>query len=192
MTDPIIEKTETLFQGWGRYLRLHLRFEDGTAYAREIEDHGDAACVLPFDPGRKTVMLVRQPRAPLTYRGEQEHLWEAPAGILDEPDPEACARREAMEEVGLKLGALHPLGSFWPMPGVSAERIHLFLAPYAEADRTSQGGGLAEENEAIEVVEMPIREAAQLMAAGRIRDLKTFALLQALQLRQPQLFATGS
>ncbi|PZO82464.1 MAG: NUDIX hydrolase [Mesorhizobium amorphae] len=189
MSQPVIEKTETLFGGWGKYLRVHLRFPDGTAYAREIEDHGDAACVLPFDAARGVVMLVRQARAPLVHRGENEQLWEAPAGILDEPDPAECARREAMEEVGLRLGEVVALGSFWTMPGISAERMHLFLAPYGAADRVTAGGGLADENEAIEVVEMPIREAAELMDGGRMRDMKTFALLQALRLRHPELFA---
>ena len=80
-------------------------------------------------------------------------LLEAPAGGLDEDDPEACARREAEEEVGLVLRDLEPVAAAWTMPGVSTERLHLFLAPFRAADRIGEGGGLAEEHENIVVVE---------------------------------------
>ncbi|MBE7183019.1 MAG: NUDIX hydrolase [Methylobacterium mesophilicum] len=192
MSHTSIERVDTIHEGWGRFLMLHLRTEDGARFTRQVEDHGDAACVLPYDPARRCVMLVRQPRAPLLFKGEGESLWEAPAGILDEPDAAACARREALEEAGLRLDALEPLGAFWPMPGTATERIHLFLAPYGAADRIAEGGGLADENEAIELSEMGFAEAFAAADAGRIADLKTWALLQALRLRHPELIRPGA
>ncbi len=187
MSEQVIDRVEVIHEGWGRFLILHMRMSDGTPFKRQVEDHGDAACVLPYDPTRRCVMLVRQLRVPLAFRGEADRLLEAPAGILDETDPAACARREATEETGLHLRSLEKIGAFWPMPGSSTERIHLYLAGYSKGDQLAKGGGLANEHEEIEVVEMPIREAIALVEAGELSDLKTFAALQALRLRHPEL-----
>jgi nudix-type nucleoside diphosphatase (YffH/AdpP family) len=120
--------------------------------------------------------------------GGPSDLLEAPAGILDEDDPGDCARREAHEEVGLNLRALEPLGAAWPCPGMSTERIHLFLAPYGQDDRIGAGGGLAEEHEDIEVVEMPLSKLWAMVEQGEVLDLKTLFLVQALRIRRPDLF----
>jgi 8-oxo-dGTP pyrophosphatase MutT (NUDIX family) len=108
--------------------------------------------------------------------------------MLDENDPEACARREAMEELGLRLEALERVGCFFSSPGVSTEKLHLYLAPFSEADRVGEGGGLAEESEDISVVSVGLEELAACADAGELADLKTFALVQALRLRRPDLF----
>jgi nudix-type nucleoside diphosphatase (YffH/AdpP family) len=108
--------------------------------------------------------------------------------MLDDEEPENCARREAEEEVGLCLHALEPVAEVWTCPGVSTERIHLFLAAYAVHDRVSDGGGLSEEHEDIEVVEMPLEEAWRRLENGDVADLKTLTLLQALRLRRPDLW----
>src|ERR1700742_4595316 len=110
---------------------VKVRTPRGAVIHRSVEDHGDAVAVLPFDPARRVALLVRQLRvAVLKGHGTQASL-EAPAGILDEDDPADCARREAMEEAGLKLENLVPLGAFFPMPGISTEKMHMFLAEYA-------------------------------------------------------------
>ena len=88
-------------------------------------------------------LLVRQFRAPPFHVAGEASMLETPAGRLDESDPAACARREAMEEVGLRLGELEPVLVTWTMPALSTERAHLFLAPYRAADRVAAGGGLA-------------------------------------------------
>jgi hypothetical protein len=74
------------------------------------------------------------------------------------------------------------------MPGISTERMHLFLAPYAEGDRVAAGGGVADENEAIEVAEMPLAVLARRADEGGLGDLKTLLLVQTLRLRRPDLF----
>ncbi|GMA77273.1 hypothetical protein GCM10025880_36900 [Methylorubrum aminovorans] len=116
-------------------------------------------------------------------------LLEVPAGLLDEADPAEGVRREAFEETGLRLSQLEPVSTVWSLPGISTERMHLFLAPYAESDREGPGGGLAEEHEAITVVEMPLPTLAAMSEAGEITDMKTLVLLLSLRLRRPELFA---
>lgn len=188
MAAPKIITVSTLHDGWTRVLKLTVALPDGGTMDREVEDHGAAVAVLPFDPERRTAILVGQFRAAALHSGGPPHLLEAVAGMLDEDDPEACARREAHEEVGLRLGSLERVGVVWSSPGVSTERMHLFLAAYGPGDRIGEGGGLVEENEDIEVVEIPLQELWRKVDEGEIADLKTLALVQALRLRRPDLF----
>ncbi|ACA20274.1 NUDIX hydrolase [Methylobacterium sp. 4-46] len=188
---PAITGTRVLYEGWARYLLAELRLPDGRTVTREVEDHGRAVAVLPYDPDRRTALLVRQFRAPVALTGAAEDLLEAPAGRLDEADPADCARREAFEEVGVHLAELEPLGRVHAMPGISTEVLDLYLAPYAAADRAGEGGGLAEEDEAITVVEVPLAGLARMADSGALPDLKTLVLVQTLRLRRPDLFADG-
>ena len=177
-----------LYDGWNRLLMVKARTPGGAVIHRSVEDHGDAVAVLPFDPERRLALLVRQLRVPILRAHGAKTSLEAPAGILDEDDPADCARREAMEEAGLELKALIPLGAFFPMPGISTEKMHMFLAEYSAASRVADGGGLAEENEEIEVVEIGLAELAAMAERGELADLKTYTLVQALKLRRPELF----
>ncbi len=185
-----IEKLETLYQGWNSFAIATIRLQSGQRITRMIEDHGRAACVLPYDPQRRVALLVRQFRAPVFMQTGAPDLLEAVAGLIEDDDGAACARREAMEEAGLLLRTLEPVAAVWSIPGSSTEHIDLFLAPYyGAADRVGEGGGLAHEHENIVVVEMPLAELARLADAGGLADLKTLALVQTLRLRRPELFA---
>jgi nudix-type nucleoside diphosphatase (YffH/AdpP family) len=188
VTGPRITRVDTLYSGFLRLLKLAIERPDGSGLQREVEDHGDAVAVLPYDPANRQALLARQFRAPVLHVAGLADILEAPAGMLDEDDAEACARREAMEEIGLRLGPLERVGSFFSSPGVSTERHHLFLAPFSETDRVGEGGGLAEESEEITVVPVDLAELAASADAGELVDLKTFALVQALRLRRPDLF----
>jgi len=179
--------TEEKYRGWCTLLLVQVRYPDGRIVKREIEDHGRASCVLPYDAARKTALLVRQLRVPPLYAGGEAALLEAPAGLIDPgEDGEAAARREAMEEVGVRLVSLDRVTSAWSMPGISAERMDLFLGVYAVADRTGTGGGI--DDEGIEVVEMSLSELAAMADAGTLNDMKTLVLVQTLRLRRPELF----
>ncbi|UVF19504.1 NUDIX domain-containing protein [Microvirga terrae] len=183
-----IRQVETVYDGWRKLLKVTVEMPDGRTMTREVLNSTDAAAVLPYDPRARTVILIRQFRAPVMHVEGHPDFLEAVAGLLDGDAPEVCARREAMEEAGLRIGGLEPVGTVWSAPGMTTERLHLFLAPYGAADRVGEGGGLAEEHEEIEVLELGLDEVVRLLEQGAIADMKTLALVQALQLRHPELF----
>jgi nudix-type nucleoside diphosphatase (YffH/AdpP family) len=187
---PAIVSSEEQYGGWCRVLVAAIKLADGTIIHREIEDHGAAAAVLPYDPDRRVALVVRQLRAPVLYAGEAPII-ESPAGLIDPgEDAETTARREALEEVGVRLTSLERVTMAWTMPGISSERMPLFLGTYAERDRVAAGGGVGgDSGEQIEVLELSLAELAAMADDGRLGDLKTFALVQTLRLRRPHLFA---
>ena len=183
-----ILKFDTLYDGWASFSLARLRLDDGSEVERVVEDHGQAVSVLPYDPQRKVALLVRQLRAPILLLGETGHP-EPPAGILEQGEaPEACGLREVMEETGVRLKALEPVGRYWTSPGCSTERSHLYLAAYAAADRVGEGGGV-DAHEDVRVLEMPLAELKRRLEAGELGDLKLLALAQALLRKRPELFA---
>lgn len=184
-----IRSTKTVHDGWTKLRRATLAGADGVAFTREIEDHGPAVAVLPYDPERRVALLVKLPRAPVLFLDGASDFLEAPAGLREGgEDPADCARREAAEEVGVALGALEPAGHAWTMCGISTERMHLFLAPYAAEDRKGAGGGLAAEHENITVVEVPLGALRDMADRNALDDMKTLCLVQTLRLRRPELF----
>lgn len=180
-----IVRIETKYQGRGRYSLATFRLAGERTLTREIEDHGRAVSVLAYDPERRKALLVRQFRGPVFLAAKQEETLEAIAGIVEEADPAATARREALEEAGLKLGNLELVATVWTMPGFSTERADLYLAPYGPSDL---GGERLDEDAAITVVELPLSELARMADEGSISDVKTLALAQTLRLRRPELF----
>lgn len=189
MTAYRIKQIDTVYEGWRKLLKLTVQMPDGRAMIREVLNSGDAAAVLPYDLERRKVILVRQFRAPVMHREGHPDFLEAVAGLLDGDEPDACARRETMEEAGIRVERLEPLGHFWSAPGVTTERVHLFLAPYTQADRVAAGGGLADEHEEIEVLEVGFDDLASLLADNTIADMKTAILVQALQLKHRRPFS---
>ena len=188
MSAEIVE-TEIKHRGWSTFLIATIRLPDGTTITRSIEDHGNAVAVLPYDPVRRTAILVQQMRAPALYAAKHVHVLEAVAGRIDDgEDAETCARREAVEETGFRPRALERVAHAWAMPGVSTEQMDLFLGEYSEADRVGPGGGVAGEHENIEVIELPLSKLAAMADAGDLHDMKTLLLVQTLRLRRPELF----
>lgn len=178
-------------EGWSRFGVARVRLADGSEVEREIEDHGDSVGVLPYDRERRVATLVRELRVPVLHTSGAQSQLEAPAGLIDDGSPEENARREVLEETGLRLGTLEPVGTTYSCAGISTERIHLFLSPYRTSDRETAGGGVDGEHENIKVVEMPLGELAGLADGGRLTDLKTLTLVFALRARHPDLFAPG-
>lgn len=184
---PAITSDEFVYRGYVSLRRVRLRMPDGQNLERHIEDHGTSITVLPYDRERRTAVLVSMPRAPVLSAGE-ENLLEAIAGRVDDEPVEECARREALEEAGLRLNELRPVGAHWTMPSLSLERISFFLAPYRLSDKVALGGGAIGESECIHVHELPLAAIRRALESGEIRDLKTAYLIQALMIAEPELF----
>lgn len=146
---------------------------------RQVYDRGNGACILPYDPDRGTVLLVRQFRMPVWVEsgGRASELIEACAGLLDDLDPEEAIRREAEEELGYRLGPITRILDAYMSPGSVSERIVFFTARYSPADRIFAGGGKIEEGEDIEVLEPTLDEALAMVRDGTIADGKTIMLL---------------
>jgi nudix-type nucleoside diphosphatase (YffH/AdpP family) len=185
---PQIIGRKTARTGYITVEELRLSVADGVEFDREIEWHGDGAAVLPFNPQARTALVIRQFRAPVLAAAGEVSLVEACAGMIEDGDAEATVRREAQEELGLRLGPVELVARTWSSPGVSTERVSLFIAPYAPADVSGPGGGLALEHEDITVIERPLVDLAAEVDGGHILDAKLLMLLQALRLRRPELF----
>jgi ADP-ribose pyrophosphatase len=135
----------------------------------DVVRHPGAAAVVPFETDR-VVLLIRQFR-----HAAGGTIWEVPAGKLDGEAPEVCAARELEEEAGLRAGRLEPLGAIWTTPGFTDERIFLFAA-YDLEPAAQQ----LEEDEVLEVVEMPFAKALEMVWSGELSDAKSaLALLHA-------------
>jgi nudix-type nucleoside diphosphatase (YffH/AdpP family) len=146
---------------------------------RETYDRGNGAVLLLFNVARDTVVLTRQFRFPAYVNGCRDGLLiEACAGLLDGEDPHTCIRREAEEETGFVVRAPRKILEAYMSPGSVTEKLHFFVAEYEPQDRIFKGGGDAAEGEDIEVIELPLRGAMQMIADGAIQDGKTIMLLQ--------------
>jgi nudix-type nucleoside diphosphatase (YffH/AdpP family) len=154
--------------------------------ARETYDRGNGATILLYDLERRTVLLSRQFRYPVYVNGHPDGmLIEAPAGLLDEDDAETAVRRETLEEVGVEVGELTHVFDSFMSPGSVTERLHFYAAPYSAANRSGAGGGLVDDGEDIEVVELPFDDALAMTLDGQICDAKTIMLLQWAALHGP-------
>ncbi|MGY3529385.1 GDP-mannose pyrophosphatase [Bradyrhizobium embrapense] len=145
---------------------------------REVYDRGNGAALLPYNLKTRTVVLVRQFRYPAFANGYDDLLIEAAAGMLDDAAPEARIRAEAEEETGYRLAHVRKVFEAFMTPGAVTEKLHFFVAEYDAAMRVSDGGGLADEGEDIEVLELAIDDALAMIGDGRIVDGKTIMLLQ--------------
>ena len=150
---------------------------------REAYDRGNGAAILLYNRAQKTVILTRQFRMPTYVNGnETGMLIEVCAGLLEENNAEDCIRRETEEETGYKITDVQKVYEAYMSPGSVTEIVYLFVAEYAKEQKNTEGGGIEEEQEEIDVLELPFDEALQMMKTGEIRDGKTIMLLQYAQI----------
>jgi ADP-ribose pyrophosphatase len=129
-------------------------------------DHPGAVIIAPF-LDKSTVVMMRQFRPAL-----KKYIYELPAGTLDPHESiAACARRELLEETGLKAGKLTKLGAIYPVPGYSTEVIHIF-----KAEGLTMTQAQPEEYEVIETLPMTKHKVRQLMAQGKLMDAKSICV----------------
>ncbi|MBN9535268.1 MAG: NUDIX domain-containing protein, partial [Alphaproteobacteria bacterium] len=146
--------------------------------SRETYDRGNGATLLPFDPVKRTILLTRQFRYPAYVSGHDDLLIEAAAGLLDGESPENRIRLEVEEELGLRLQDVRKVFACFMSPGSVTEQLHFFVGQYDASMRLSAGGGARDEGEDIEVMELTVDEALQMIQDGRICDGKTVMLIQ--------------
>lgn len=146
-------------------------------HKREVYDRGDGATILLYNREKNSVVLIRQFRIATWVNGNDSGLLtETCAGLLDNDSPEACIRKEAIEETGYEIGRVEKLFDLYMSPGGVTERLHFFAAEYNNSLRVTSGGGV--EDEDIEVQELSFPEAWRRVQTGEIKDGKTVLLLQ--------------
>ena len=185
-----IQKTELLSDNW--YLLNKVTFDykmgdqDSETQVREVYDRGNGAVILLYNSTNKTVVLTRQFRLPTYLNGNTSGMViEACAGLLDTENPEECIIRETEEETGYRLSSVKKVFQSYMSPGSVTEILHFFIGEYQPNMKVSDGGGLAEEHENIEVLEYPFQQAYQMIASGEIIDAKTIMLLQYAKINLP-------
>lgn len=173
-----IEKEEILFNDKLVVQKGHLSFsENGSKkqFDRLRVKRPDAVAVFIYNRESEKVILTRQFRYAIADK-VKEPVLEIMAGKIDGSDsPLETAVREAEEECGYKVKKenLRPLAEFFASPGYTSEKFYLYYAEVTNTDKTSGGGGLADENEYIEIVELSYSEFIGLLEAGKIEDGKT-------------------
>ncbi|MCU0789892.1 MAG: NUDIX hydrolase [Nitratireductor sp.] len=178
-----IESNEVLSQEHHvlRKIRYRAKGSDGKEQeaSREVFERGEASSVLLHHKERDSLIFVRQFRLPVALWGEDPMVLEAAAGGLDEGEsPLDAALRECQEETGYEPVSASLVCVMHPSPAAVQERLHLFIAEVDDTMRKGEGGGLQDEHEDVETVEIPVAEARRMLQTGAIRDAKTIILLQ--------------
>lgn len=177
-------KDKILSENWFvlRNMTYELTRADGSVvrHKREVYDRGNGATVLLYNRHKQTVVLVRQFRVATWVNGNANGmLIETCAGLLDDDEPEACIRKEAIEETGYQVNNVRKVFQLYMSPGGVTEIVHFFIAEYDDRLRDNAGGGVDDED--IDVLELPFTHAIEMIRTGEICDGKTVILLQYLQ-----------
>ncbi|MGI9653422.1 GDP-mannose pyrophosphatase NudK [Chryseobacterium sp. RLHN22] len=187
-TNVSIEKTEILSDNWYtlKNVTFNIKKQNGETetQSREAYDRGNGAVILLYNTNAKNVILTRQFRLPTYINGNKDGmLIEACAGLLDDNNPEDCIRKETEEETGYKILKVEKIYEAYMSPGSVTEILYFFIAEYSDEMKINEGGGLEEEGENIEVLELNFDEALSMIDKGEIKDAKTIMLLQHLRLK---------
>jgi ADP-ribose pyrophosphatase len=182
----------TAFKGYfeiGEYRFRHTLFAGGVSpeIRREVFERGHAATVLPYDPARDAVVLIRQFRPGAHVAGRHAWIWEIVAGIIDAGETtEDVARREAREEADLDILELMPMQTYLSSPGGTSETVTQFLG---RVDASKAGGihGLPDEGEDILVGVFGLDEARAMLERGEIASASGLASMLWLLLNREKV-----
>jgi len=179
----VIKKTEVLSDNWYTLNKVTYEYQkkddEWETVTREAYDRGNGAAILLYNTEQKTVILTRQFRLPTYINGNDSGMMvEACAGLLDKDKPEDCIRKETEEETGYRVSKGKKIFESYMSPGSVTEILYFFIAEYSKEMKVSEGGGLEEESENIEVLELDFEEAYNMIYSGQIKDAKTIMLLQ--------------
>lgn len=181
-------KAEVLSNNWYTLRKITFDYQkkNGTweTQQREAYDRGNGATILLYNTKKKTVILTRQFRMPTYVNGNDSGmLIESCAGLLDNDNAVDAIKRETEEETGYTISSVTKVFEVYMSPASVTEIVHFFIAEYTEAMKTTQGGGVAKEQEEIEVLELPFNKALTMIETGEIKDGKTIMLLQHLKIK---------
>lgn len=187
VTDVQILESNILSDNWYILKKITYSFTDTSGsritHVREAYDRGNGAAILLYNREQGTVILTRQFRLPTFINGNADGMMiEVCAGLLDTDNPEDCIRRETEEETGYQVKEVRKIMEAYMSPGSVTEILYLFVAEYNKQMKVHDGGGLEHEQENIEVLELTLDKAMQMVADGEIKDAKTIMLLQYAQL----------
>lgn len=187
------EPSHAGFFGLDLWRLQHRRFDGrmSPALLREVFVMGDAVTVLPYDPVRDRVLLIEQMRMGPLGRGDPlPWQLEAIAGRIDPGEtPEAAARREAVEEAGLVLGAMEKVAEYYPTPGAVTEYLYSYVALCDLPDGVAGVFGAAEEAEDIKGHVLSFDRLVEVMAAGEIGNAPLLLTVLWLQRERARLRA---
>ncbi|MBK7940230.1 MAG: GDP-mannose pyrophosphatase NudK [Lewinellaceae bacterium] len=191
MTNPRIRNLtlEVLSDNWYTLRKASFEFQTKNGswqhQNREAYDRGNGATILLYNRGLGTVILTKQFRMPTYLNGNTTGmLIETCAGLLDQDNPEDCIRRETEEETGYQVTDVRKVFEAYMSPGSVTELLYFFVAEYAKEHKVNEGGGLEDDQEDIEVLEIPFDYALEMIKNGEIKDGKTIMLLQYARINQ--------
>lgn len=173
---------------WGTLERVNFdfTFKNGKSVnlTHEVYGKSDGVAILLYNAITKKVLLTRQFRMPVyVAKINNGFSIEVVGGAMDENEtPEITAIRETEEEIGYKIFKLKKVTTAFLSPGILKEKVHLFIGEYSDEQKTKNGGGVIEENEEIEVLEISFSEALQMVENEEIIDARTILLLQYVKL----------
>lgn len=182
----VIESEKVLFDDFFKIEESRLKYErfDGSmspAVRRLNFERGDSVAAVIFNKETRKILLTNQFKYPAFTKGDG-WITEVLAGtVASSESPEAAMRREIYEEAGYKVAALTHIFTFFVSPGGTSERIILYYAEVENSDKIAAGGGLASEDEDIEMLEFSVPEIWEALEKGEIRDAKTIIALMWLR-----------
>ncbi|MDU8886205.1 GDP-mannose pyrophosphatase NudK [Yeosuana sp. MJ-SS3] len=182
-------KKELLSHNWYTLYKFTFDFQMNngkwSTQMRESYDRGNGAAILLYNKEKGTVILTKQFRLPTYINGNSTgYMIEVCAGLLDDDNPEDCIKKEAVEETGYQIEKVHKVMEAYSTPGSVTEKVYYFVAEYYEDMKVSEGGGLENENEDIEVLELKFSKAIDMVNTGEIQDAKSIILLQYAQINK--------
>ena len=184
--DNVVSKTISNIWAKLESVSFDFTFKNGKTkrLIHEVYGKNDGVAILLFNKEKETVILTKQFRIPMYVAGVNEGFsYEVCGGAIDENEtPEESVIRETKEEIGYEVINLQKVTTLFLSPGLVREQVHLFIGEYNNESKVENGGGLDEENEEIEILEVSIDEAFSLIAENNIVDARTILLLQHIRL----------
>jgi len=176
-----VSEVEILFDEFIKIEKARLSWEQfdgkmGEERVRYVIRRGDSVGIIPVCAASGKIILIRQFRYPASRGSDDGYLWEIPAGMIDgDENPADTARRELVEETGLRPDTVQPLASFFLSPGLLDEKIHLFIAHISDCSEMKLIGGLKKEHEDLLIRMFSMEELFQMIRENTIKDGKTIS-----------------